>query len=410
MRTYTYQGFDREGRRARGLVEADSLKAAREKLSGRGVLVERCDPVADGTAAVSMRKSRAAWSRPAVRSMVYRELSAMLKAGVPLARALGLLVESPEHEVCRSELAHIRDRIREGDPPPVAFHTAGPLSQMEHAAIEAGARAGAFDDTLRRLAEYLDAREAAMEKARSALMYPAFVAGFAVLMSVGVFGFLLPGFARIWETLQIDLPLPTRIMMAWGRHGPWALPAALLALSGGMLWIRRRWRTSPAFRVRAERRWARTPFAGSLWSAMTASRVARTLPMLLRGGVPLVEALEISGRASGSAWLAEEMRESAARVRQGGSVADAFRSAPPLAQGLAGWVEAGEASGDIASMLDVAADRLQQTWERKLQRAVALLEPAIIVVLGILILWIALAVILPIQSMQDAIGQGPAPL
>ena len=113
----------------------------------------------------------------------------------------------------------------------------------------------------------------------------------------------------------------------------------------------------------------------------------------------------------------EELAAALDALAQDGALVQALEAAPHpaarlrlLAQGLAGWVEAGEASGDIASMLDVAADRLQQTWERKLQRAVALLEPAIIVVLGVLILWIALAVILPIQSMQDAIGQGPAPL
>ncbi len=403
MRTFAYQGFDPSGKRSRGLVEADSLKAAHERLAARGMMIEFCHPVDAVAESSRSERKRGGWSRPAVRAMVYRELSSMLAAGIPLARALGMLSESPEHAGCRHELAHTRDRIREGDAPPLAFVSAGPLPPLEQAALEAGARAGAFDDTLRRLADYLDARNAAAGRAQSALIYPAFVAVFALVVVVGLVGFLLPRFSGIWKDAGIELPLATKALLVLGHHGLWAVPllVALGLFAGGS--VRRRWRASAAFRTRGEKRIARWPLIGPLWTDAVAARVARTLPMLLRGGVPLVDALELAGRASGSAWVGAELQEAAGFVRQGGTVADAFRKASPLAHGLAGWVEAGEASGDMAGLLDAAADRLQQSWERKLQRVTALLEPAVIILLGLVVLWIALAVIIPLMKMNAAI-------
>lgn len=408
MRTFAYQGFDSAGRKSRGLIEADSLKAAHERLAARGMMIEYCHPVEDIAGLSRAEVKRGGWSRAAVRAMVYRELASMLSAGIPLARALGMLAESPEHAACRHELAHARDRIREGDAPPAAFVSAGALPPLEQAALEAGARAGAFDDTLRRLADYLDARTAAAGRAQSALIYPAFIAVFALVVVVGLVGFLLPRFSGIWKDAGIELPLSTRALLVVGHHGLWAVPL-LIVLGAFAVWQwRRTWRTSPAFRLRGEKRIARWPLVGPLWSDAVASRVARTLPMLLRGGVPLVDALELAGRASGSEWMGAELKDAAVYVRQGGTVADAFRKATPLAHGLAGWVEAGEASGDLAGLLDAAAERLQQGWERKLQRLTALLEPAVIIVLGLLVLWIALAVIIPLMNLNQSINAMPS--
>jgi general secretion pathway protein F len=402
MRTFAYQGFDAAGRRARGFVEADSLKDARERLAARGVLAEDCAPVDPAHAAG--RRTRHGWHRAETRAMAYRELSAMLRAGVPLVRAMELLMDAPEHADGRAALAHVRDRLREGDTPAAALRAAGGATALELAAVEAGQRAGALDQSLERLAGHMESSRGAMERARTALIYPAFVAGFGILVAAGLLGFLLPAFSRIWTEARVPLPGPTRAMMAVGRATVWLVPAALALGAAAVVFLRRRWRRSAAFRAGVEQRLARLPIAGPAWNALIAARFARTLHLLLEGGVPLVEAMDMAGAACGSAWVEREMGPASASVRQGHPFAAALRRIPPLGQGLGGWVDAGEAAGDIARMLEPAADRLQQMWDRRLQRAVSLLEPIVILLLGALVLWIALAVILPILSLNRSLG------
>ena len=125
---------------------------------------------------------------------------------------------------------------------------------------------------------------------------------------------------------------------------------------------------------------------------------------MLRGGVPLTDALELSGRATGSALVAAATAEQAEAVRHGRSLADAVRRVPGLAGMLSAWVEAGEVSGDLAGMLEVAAERARRVWERRLTRSVALVEPVLLVLLGLLVLVIALAVLLPVLALNRGIG------
>lgn len=403
MRTFSYKAVDAAGRSASGLIEAGSLKEARERLAARGWMAEQMAPVESGRP--ERRRAHADLGRSAVRSMIYREMSAMLRAGLPVAKALNLIIDSPEHRGAREQLAHIRDRIREGDTPSAAFSTSGALTPLETAALEAGQRAGALEISFGRLATFLETSQQAADRARTALMYPAFVAVFAVLVAAGLLGFLLPSFAKIWSDARIDLPWLTQAMMGAVRWTRWLAPPVLLGLVFVVAWFRKKWRTSESFRARMERQIARLPVLGDTWMTLMAARFARTFHMLLNGGIPLVEALGMAGDATGSAWVGGQVRRETESVRHGGRVADMLRRIPALSSGLAGWVEAGEASGELERMIEPAAERLQQAWERRLQRSVALIEPAVIILLGGLVLLIALSVILPILKLNAALGQ-----
>jgi general secretion pathway protein F len=399
MKTFEYRGYDASGRRTKGLVEADGLKDARERLAARGVLPERLAPASAGGGGGASR-----WGRPDERAATYRELASLIHAGLPVTQGLDLLIDSPELAAIRPVLAGVRDRVREGVSPADAFEASGALTPFETAVLQAGQRAGALDDSMKRLAGFLEEQGRIRTRVRSALIYPAFVGVIALAIGIGMLGFMLPAFARIFEESRIPLPALTRFVLAAGRvAGTIGLP--VLALGAAAVWTgRRRLRASAAARARVERALARLPVVRRAWTALAGMRFARTLALLLRGGVPLLDSMRMAGRATGSAWVEIEVDREAETVRHGGRLADAIRRVEPLQSTLPAWVQAGEAGGDLSGMLDMAAARCEEVWDRTLTRAMALLEPALILVLGALVFLLALAILLPILGLNQGLG------
>ncbi len=397
MTTFTYRGFEAGGRRAQGLIEAGSLKEARERLAARGILPEAV------AAAAAPAGGADAFRQADRRAAIYRELSAMLRAGLTLVRALDLLIDSPEFAGVRSALAGVRDRIREGAGPAEAFAATRQPTPYEISMLEAGQRAGALDAACVRLADYLEDAGRVRSRLMTALIYPGVVAGLAGIVAAVMLGVLLPSFARVWEEARIPLPALTRVLLAAGRWLP-IVGVPLLVVGAGWRWATRRRRASAGARARREQRRQRWPVYGPSWRALMALRFARTLALLLDGGVPLVEALLLAGRATGSAWIAGLADVEADRVRHGSSLADALRRMPPLAGSLPGWVQAGEASGSLSDMLGAAARQQQDHWERNVARAAALVEPLLIVALGAFVFLIALAILLPILQLNRSLG------
>lgn len=401
MKTFEYVGFTSEGRRARGIIEADGPKAAGDRLAAQGVLVERLRAVSDSAAS---RSRRPAMAQVAVRATIFRELASLLRAGLPVARALDVLIESPELTDASPDLAAARDRIREGTAFSDALEASGHATPFEIAAFRAGERAGALDIGLERVADYLETQAQIRDRIVSALIYPAVVLTLTALVAIGMLGFLLPTLADLWDDAGVELPAFTRSVMALGRAGRWALPA--LAAAGIIVAavIRRRAAQSAEWRERLDRWRYRLPVLGPLYRTLAALRFARALALLLRGGAPLVEALPLAGRATGSPWAARGVESAAEAVRHGRSPADALREVAPLRDAVPNWVHAGEASGDLVRLLTVAADRQQFLWERKLGRTLALLEPALVILLGALVMTVALAIVLPILALHRGIA------
>ncbi len=403
MPVFLYRALDAGGRRRRGLVEAEDARAARQSLRAQGLLAESVAPAGAGGRIGRGRGERAGLAAEARRAMVYRELGALLRAGLPLARAIEMLAAMPELAAARLGLTVALDRIREGAGPAAAFAAAVPLPAFEVAALDVGERTGTLDAMLARLADALDAQVQARARLVSALVYPAVVAVFAGVVAIALLGFLLPWSMRMWSEAGVRLPWLTRAVTGAGR---WLLvlgPAAAVAAWLLARRARRRAREGGA-PGRVERWLARIGPIARLRDARAAARLARTLAVLLRGGVPAPEALATAGRAAGRPALAAEIEAQAEAVRHGRSLAEAVRAVPALAAGLAPWVEAGEASGDLAPMLEAAAERQQQAWERGLTRLMSLVEPALVVALGSLVLLVALAVLLPMMSLYREVG------
>ncbi|MGI6495393.1 MAG: type II secretion system F family protein [Kiritimatiellia bacterium] len=390
MSVYAYEGANAEGARERGFIEAPGLKEARTRLVSRGITPYRLSP-----ATLSARLSEEA------RSDLYRGLGTLLQAGFPLERSLGLLLDGASSESSQAGLlAALRDRVREGAGLSAALDALCPgLPRFELAALAAAERSGAQGAMLDRLAAHLDERRETESRLRSALAYPCFVlcAGLA-LASLMLYG-VVPRAIALLVGSQGGAPRSALATAAVGR-GVLTAILVLLAVAGTtalLAWMRGR--RDPAFAARADRLVYRLPVLGALRAKQWSLRFARTLGLMLQAGEPAVEALPMAALSTGSAWLAGEGAVQAERVRNGASLSDAVRALSPIAPSLAEWVRIGETSGNLQGMLEQAAIRCRQTHDRTLARLLGLLEPMLILLVGLLVLAVALTVLVPMLDL-----------
>jgi general secretion pathway protein F len=392
--TFEYRAYDARGRCHRGLVEAAGRKDARENMARRGLLVE------------SLSGSRRRESFPrARRALVYREIGALLAAGLPLVKALDQLLDSPEMKEVRLLLAAVRDRVKEGAALSVAVREEGRVAAgFEIAVMEAAERTAAMPVMLQRLGDFLEEQEALSDSVRTAMLYPGVVAAFGILLAVLMLGWLLPWTRTFFDVGDAPLPPLTRAMLATGGFlRAWGLPLLAAGVIGGALW-RRRLRSVPAARAAWERWLLKVPLAGRGYALLIALRFARSLGVLLSGGVPVVEALAMAGRATGSAWVAGMCEAEAEAVRHGERLSNAIARVPPLAAPLAGWIRMGEAGAGLGELMERAGERLQAQWQRFVRRALALLEPTLLIAIGGFVLLVALSVLMPMLQMTQALG------
>jgi len=396
VQTYEYRGYDATGKACRGLVEALSPKQAREKLVSGGILAERL--------AVSGGADRGRVSVDA-RAMVYRGLASLLRAGLPLVRALGVLIDSPELTPVRPLLARVRDRVREGVSLAAALAEGSrSVTPFESAIVEAAESSGSVEMMLEQLAVFLEAQQKLREKVQGALVYPSIVFTVGICVAIVMLGLLVPRTRDILGGNEASLPALTAFMMALGRFcTTWGL-ALLGGLALGGLYARLRLERDAAFRRDWSRLLFRLPVFGRGCRLLVNLRFAQTLAILLRGGLSVIRAFPLAGRATGNPWIASLTEERAESIRHGGSLSDAVRSVPPLAESLPGWLEIGEASGGLEPLLVSAGQRYQERWDRYVSRCLALLEPLLILTIGGFVLLVTLSVLLPVINLSSRIG------
>ncbi len=405
MKTFFYRGYDANGARTRGSLDAHDIKEAREKLARSQIFPETIESAAErsGTS-TNNAASRTSLKSPAVRGEIYRALAALLRAGLPLTHALSVTLDQPaaEQDGMTRDLAFMRDRIRDGASMASALEAAGAnVSRFEAAVIESGEKTGRLADALDQVADYQDDAGKINQTLKTAIIYPVIILALSLIIGIGVLGFLVPRLAELFEESDLALPFITRVVLGAGE---WFLPVGLPVL--GLLaflvsgWIRRMAVDSDA-RANAEMKFSRLPLWRRGFQLLVTARFARTSALLLQNGLSMVDTITLAGRATGSAWISGILNKKAEEIRHGGSLSRALEETPVLGKTLGSWVKAGEASGDLPGMFNHAAARYQQMWSAFVQRSVNLIEPALIVAVAIFVLIIALAVLLPILSINQ---------
>jgi general secretion pathway protein F len=394
MKTYEYRGLDARGHACRGLVEALSVKEARDRLARQGVLADR-------VFLTGRRKKLGASSR----AVLYHELSVLLGAGLPLVRSLDILIQSPDMRDTSGLLAGVRDRVREGGTLAGALAEASQsTTPFEQAIIQVAERSGTLELMLDRLGKFLDEQERVRERVHGALIYPAIVVTVGICVAILMMGLLIPRAGALLADSRAALPPLTVFMIRLGRLAArWGWVAAAAAAVAAAR-ARHVLRASEDARCRWDRMLFRVPLVGKGYAILALLRFSRTLAILLHGGVSVMEGLALAGRATGSVWVSRMAETEAEAVRHGSSLSEAVRRIPPLAASLPGWIEVGEASGGLERLLESAGRRYQDQWDRFVSRSLSVLEPALILLIGGFVLLVTLSVLLPIISLTRTLG------
>ncbi len=397
MAVWSYRALTAGGRAETGVVDAETARAAWQVLRARGVYPT--DLAAD--AALRRRARRV---RPPELAAATRELATLIAAGVPLADALDGVAEHVDQPTLVRALTLAKARLREGASLADALGASPTVfPPLFRDLVRAGEESGALAGVLARLASHTEAEAATRAGVRAALAYPAVM----TLATTAVLGFVLawvvPQTTALFAATGKPPPFATRALAAlgtWIAQGWWLA----LAVGGGAAFALRRWLATESARRRVDALLLRVPGVQRLVRAGAAGRLARTLATLLAGGVPLEAALGIAGPITGNRVLADAVAAARARVREGGALAAALRAHGTFPPVLVQLVAVGERSGGLADALAHAADTYEAEVERTVATATALVEPALVLAMGGVVLVLVTAVLLPLFELGALAG------
>ncbi|AUH49730.1 type II secretion system protein GspF [Chromobacterium sp. ATCC 53434] len=402
MAAFKYTAYDGAGKEQNGLLEADSVRAARAQLRERGLLPVAVDGVNAKTGGAGSNVLRRGLPRAEL-VMITEQLSTLLNAGLTLEKALTAVTEQSENARSRTVLAALRSDILEGKGFAQALSSApGVFSPLYRSLVQAGEQSGHLDMVMSRLAEYLDKRQNTQQKVTLALAYPAVVTLVAILVVGGLMSYVVPQVVSVFAQTKQTLPFLTRALVACSDFlRQWGV-VLLISIVAAVVLIIRALR-APALKRRFHARVLKLPVFGRLFRALNTARMASTMSILVGSGVPLLTALETARGLMTMLPMQDAVADAMAKVREGVSLSralNATRQFPPV---LIHLISSGEASGTLSHMLDRAAQQQEQEVERKLATFTTLMEPLLILVMGGMVLLIVLAIMMPIIDMNQMV-------
>ena len=404
MNAFRYEAVDAEGRLKRGRVDAESVRHVRDRLRSEGLFPTAIDSDGVDGERGSARSATQRLRLPAAQvASSTRQLATLVRSGMPLDQALLAVAEQADDPRAVRLFTEARAQVSAGEPLAVALaQWPRTFSELYRALVAVAAETGGLPEVLTRLADYLEARQAQKQQFTLALVYPALVTVIAFTVIVVLLVYVVPQIVSVYQQSRQTLPWLTQALIALsgflrGTAWLWLLGAAGATIA---LMLANR---SEAFRVRWQRTLLRAPVVGRLVVAVDTARFASTLAILTGSGAPLLRSLDA---ASDVVW-ALPLRAAAGRasvlVREGVSLARALKEQRLFPPVLIHLTANGEASGQLAPMLQRAAEELEREAARRISWFAALLQPALIVTMGAIVLVLVLAVMLPIVAMNQLI-------
>ena len=400
MEAFQFDALDAAGRKVSGVLQADSPRQVRTQLRAQGLHPWRVGQVR------ARERARGPWIRgisAADLSLVTRQLATLLASGLTMEQSLTALIEEVSTPITREVLAGVKAEVTAGQ------SLAGALGEYERsfpdfylALVRGGEESGALPTVLQHLADYLDARQALKQKTGLALLYPLLVTVVAISIVTGLLIYVVPQIVQVFQQSRQSLPLLTRALIglsdflriAW----PYLAVAGICMFAGARIALRR-----DAVRRRWHALLLRMAWIGPVIRGVNTSRFASTLAILVGGGVPLLSALNSSARVMTNKVMQEAVESAIARVREGQSLARALGATRIFSPLMVHLVASGEVSGKLEQMLERAAQLESQALERRLAVLLTLLEPAMILVMGGIVLMIVLAILLPIIEINQLV-------
>ena len=386
-----------------GIYVADSEDRLRRELEEKGLYILSLQRRSGLQAITLTAGGRGRISRQEF--LVFnQELATLLKAGMPLVQSLDILRQRVSNQTFKAVLDAIYEKVKAGTSLSDAFSEHGSLFPPVYAAsLMAGERSGNLDSVIRRYVAYEKVIGAVRKRTISALIYPAILVTM-MLVLIGIIVLrVVPAFSDFYGNFGRPLPLSTRIIVAISNAvvaNVWLILVSVVGVVVGItLWVRH-----PAQRPVFHRMLLTLPWVGEAIRKFATAQVARTLATLLGGGIPLVNAIEISGRSMSNRYLARELDDVRGRVQEGQSFAAALRERASFPDVAVKMVEVGESTGALQEMLNSLADFYDEEIETEVSRFITLVEPVLLVIMGVIIAVVVLALYMPLFELSSVVG------
>ena len=386
-----------------GVYSADNEARLRYELEEKGLYVLSLQPKG-AVAGLSIRLPQQR-RIPAREFLVFnQELATLLKAGMPLVQSLDLLKRRVEAPTFRTVLEDVHERVRSGTALSDAFGAhADLLPSVYVASVFAGERSGNLDAVLRRYVEYARVIASVKRKTLSALVYPSILIVLALGLVTLIVVKVVPEFSDFYKSFGAQLPFVTRMIVKISDiiRGEILLILAAIAAVVALVVV---WLRQPANKARLHHLVLTLPVVGSITAKFSTSQMARTLATLLGGGLPLVNALEIAAKSIGNKYMASQIDIVNARVREGESFAGALAARGVFPEVAVKMAEVGESTGALQEMLNTVADFFDEEISTNMERFVTLVEPALLVIMGIVIAGLLLALYMPLFQLSSVLS------
>src|SRR3954452_1047110 len=402
--TFAFKALDLTGVSTRGELEADDKQQVAAQLRGKGLIVldieEKKGPADVGDMLARFRKVKSQEL-----SVVTRQLSTMVSSGMSLLRARDVLEEQTTSDKLKQTLSQVRKDVEAG----IALSDAlrkhpDVFNDLYIARVEAGELGGILEETLHRVADQLEKDDSLRRQVKAAMMYPMLIGGFAMLVLLALVTFLVPVFEKVFKDFGGDLPVITKFTVAishiFTRQGYLVVAAAV----GGVIGFKR-WKATDKGREAWDRFKLRIPWKiGDLIHKVALARFSRTYGALVAAGVPMLEAIQITGRTAGNRLLEKAMEDVYASVKAGGTIADPMRGAPTAFPVMVTqMVAVGEETGALESMLNKVANFYEDEVAAAVKALTSILEPVMIIVVGAIVGFIVISMYMPMFKVYDQI-------
>ena len=404
MPVFEYKGLNKAGKNIRGTVDVDTLRNARARLKKDGIFVVE---IRDKTKAANANKKKKA-SRGGVNTedlaTMTRQLATLLKANIPLVETLAATADQVENTTLKEALSDIRNMVNEGSSFNKGLAKYPKLFTHIYVTMcEAGEMSGTLDVILIRLAEFTEAQNELNAKVKSAMLYPIIMIGFVCVMLGVLFIFVIPKMQVIFESAELKLPWYTEVVIGASSLlvNYWLF---LLGTIVGIVLIFRNWKNSP----RGSDQWdaivLKLPVVGKLARMIAVSRFTRTLSTLLVGGVPMLQAMDIVRNVVGNAVLAGAIDAARENIREGESIAGPMKKSEQFPPIVIHMISIGEKTGELEGMLTQVSDTYDFQVKTQVEGLTSLLEPVMIIMMGLVIGIIVFSIMIPMFEMANIAG------
>ena len=401
MNTYVFKAVDIAGQPAKGEVDADSKQAVADQLKARGLIVLDIG-TKGGSKEISLERFKKV--KTADLTVMTRQLSTMVSSGMTLLRTLYVLEAQTESKVLKETLVGVRKDVEAGVSlsDALARHPKV-FNPLYISMVRAGETGGVLEDALIRIADQLEADASLKRKVKSAMMYPAVVSIFAGLVLLGLVAFLVPVFVGVFEQFGGELPAITQFTVTISNfvtHQWYLMFAGIFGTVVGF----KKWKVSSWGRPQWDSFRLRIPMKiGDVVQKVAIARWSRTFSALITSGVPILQAIEITGKTAGNTMVERAMDAVTESVKSGGTVAAPLRESPVFPAMVAHMIGVGEETGALDSMLAKVADFYEDEVDSAVKALTSILEPIMIILVGGIVGFIVIAMYLPLFKVYDQI-------